>query len=55
MSASTKSFVKELGRLMTVETGDPREGAWLRQRLSLAIVRGNALCVIASARDLNIV
>ena len=49
---STKSFLKELGRLMTVETGDPREGAWLRQRLCLAIARGNALCITASAKEM---
>ena len=53
MSASTKVFLKELGRLMTAETGEPREGAWLQQRLSLAVVRGNALCICASAKDFN--
>ena len=53
MSASTKIFVKELGRLMTAETGEPREGAWLQQRLSLAVVRGNVLCICASAKDFN--
>ena len=51
LGQSTKSFLKELGRLMTIETGDAREGAWLRQRLSLAIVKGNALCITASAKE----
>ena len=50
---STKHFFKDLGRRMTVETGDPREGAWLRQRISIAIARGNAQCVITSAREFN--
>ena len=49
---STRTFLKELGRRMTSETGDSREGAWLRQRLSLAVVRGNAHCIIASAKDI---
>ena len=38
---------------MTAETGEPREGAWLQQRLNLAVVRGNALCICASAKDFN--
>ena len=48
---STRTFLKELGRRMASETGDIREGAWLRQRLSLAVARGNALCIVASAKD----
>ena len=36
-------FVAELGRRITAITGDSRETAFLRQRLSLAIQRGNAI------------
>ena len=37
------AFVAELGRRMTAVTGDPRETAFFRQRLSVAIQRGNAI------------
>ena len=51
LGSFTKTFLKDLSSLMTVETGDSREGAWLRQRMSLAVVRGNALCITASAKE----
>ena len=37
------AFVAELGRRMMAATGDPRETLCLRQRLSVAIQRGNAI------------
>ena len=43
-------FVVELGRRMTQVTGDRRELQWLWQRLSVAVVRGNAAAVLASGR-----
>ena len=36
-------FVSELGRLITLITGDTRETSYLRQRLSIAVQRGNAI------------
>ena len=48
---STMSFLKELGRKMATETGDKRESAWPRQRLSIAVARGNALSVTTSAKN----
>jgi hypothetical protein len=36
-------FIAQLGRRMTVVTGDRRETSFLRQRISIAIQRGNAL------------
>ena len=50
--AQTKTFLKDLGRKMSTETGDTRETAWLQQRLSIAVVRGNALCITAAAKHL---
>ena len=47
---STKSFIADLGRRITRETGDPREASWLRQRLCIAIARGNAQCILAAAK-----
>jgi hypothetical protein len=41
--AEANAFVSELGRRMRAVTGDPRETAFLRQRLSVAIQRGNAI------------
>ena len=39
------SFVHELGRLLAQTTGEPRSTAFLRQRLSIAIQRGNSVAV----------
>ena len=43
------AFVQDLGRRISARTGERRETAWLRQRLSIAIVRGNAASVLATA------
>jgi hypothetical protein len=40
-----KAFVIQLGRRITEVTGDVRETEYLRQRLSIAVQRGNALSV----------
>ena len=36
-------FVSELGRSITIITGDTRETSYLWQRLSIAVQRGNAI------------
>ena len=41
-------FVVQLGRLITRVTGDVRETDFLRQRLSIAIQRRNALAIRGS-------
>ena len=41
-------FVSELGRRLSVVTGDPRSKAFLKQKLSMAVQRGNALCISGS-------
>ena len=38
-------FVHELGVLLTQATGEPRSTSFLKQRLSVAIQRGNAAAV----------
>ena len=38
-----KNFVHELGRRISVVTSDDRETTYLKQRLSIAIQRGNAI------------
>ena len=41
----TMKFVKDLGRRIRSVTGDPREGEFLRQRLAVAVQRGNAISI----------
>ena len=45
---TSAKFVAELGRRVAAVTGDRRETQWLRQRLSMAIVRGNAASILAT-------
>ena len=42
-------LIKELGRRITSTTGERRETSWLWQRLSMAIIRGNAAAIRGSA------
>ena len=44
INAKALSFLGDLGRRMAAVTGDPREGAFLMQRLSVAIQRFNCVC-----------
>ena len=41
-------FLKELGRRLADNTQEPRAGYFLRQRLSVAIARGNAASILAA-------
>ena len=45
-----RSFVAELGRRISAVTGDLRETAFLRQRLSVAVQKGNAISCLGSLR-----
>ena len=40
------AFINDLGRRIADESGDPRSAAFLKQRLALAIQRGNAAVVL---------
>jgi len=40
-----EEFVRDLGRRIREKTGERRETEWLRQRISLAVVRGNAAAI----------
>ena len=42
-------FIKELGQRIAAMTGDRRETTWLWQRMSMAIIRGNAAAIRGSA------
>jgi len=41
-------FIRELGRRITTCTGDPRKTAFLLQRISVAIQRGNSIAFTGS-------
>ena len=42
------TFVSEVGRRLSVATGDPRSTAFLRQQIGIAVQRGNAMCITGS-------
>ena len=42
------ALVKELGRRIGIVKQEPRSTDWLRQRISLAIQRGNAFSILAT-------
>ena len=44
------TFLSDLGRRISTSTGDPRETAWLFQRVSIAVIRGNTMAVLLSSR-----
>ncbi len=44
MSSKALTFLNDLGRRIASVTGDQREGAFLFQRLSVAIQRFNSVC-----------
>ena len=48
LGKSSARFIAELGHRITGSTGDRRETHWLRQRLSIAVIRGNAASVLAT-------
>ena len=42
------SFITELGRRIAAVTGEPRSTAFLRQRIDVALQRGNAASVLGT-------
>ena len=42
------AFISEVGRRIAEATGDPRSAAFLKQRLALAVQRGNAAAVLGT-------
>jgi hypothetical protein len=51
--AEGQSFIREVGRRTTAITSDPRETAFLFQRLSLAVQRYNAICFAGTFQDVK--
>ena len=50
---STRNIVHEIGKRITDKTGDKRETLWLKQRLNIAIQKGNALSIISSVKHMT--
>ena len=48
---SSWAFLRTLGQRIQEQTGEKRSFAWLRQRLSIAVQRGNAACILESVPD----
>ena len=51
--SSTRNIVTEIGKRISEKTGEKRESLWLKQRLNIAVQRGNALSIISLAKHLN--
>ncbi|KAF0301453.1 Ubiquitin carboxyl-terminal hydrolase 37 [Amphibalanus amphitrite] len=45
----TRTLIRELGARLTAASGDKRETEWLWQRLSIAVMRGNATSVLLTS------
>ena len=46
---TTSKFIAEIGKRIAQRSGDKRETAWLRQRISIAIMRGNSSSILATS------
>lgn len=52
INSSGQALIEQLGRRMSTVSGDPREGAFLFQRLSITMQRYNALAIRGTFEDL---
>ena len=50
---STKNIIFEIGKRISEKTGEKRETMWLKQRLNIAIQKGNALSILSSAKHMT--
>ena len=50
---SSANIIREIGHRLRNATGEPRETSWLKQRLNIAVQRGNAITILASVRYLT--
>lgn len=51
---SSLQLVKDIGRRVSNATGDVRQAAWFKQRLGLAVQRGNAFSILVATREQQI-
>ena len=50
---TTKVIVSEIGKRISEKSGDARESMWLRQKLNIAIQRGNAISNLAKTNHMT--
>jgi len=48
MSSDAKLLISELGRRIALVTGEPRTASFLRQRIDVAMQRGNAAAILGT-------
>jgi len=48
------SLVSELGRRIAVITGEPRSASFLRQRIDVALQRGNAASIMGTLQQFQL-
>ena len=48
---STGAILRAIGRRLVEVTGEPREANWFRQKLAIAIQRGNAFSILSAGRE----
>ena len=49
----TFTFLQDLGRLASRQRSEPRETEWLFERISLAIIRGNAHAILSAGKGVS--
>ena len=54
LGPSTLRILLQLGKRITVHTGDKRETSWLFQRIFIAIIRGIAAAITVTGENLTI-
>ena len=50
---SSANIIREIGHRVRGATGEPRGISWLKQRLSIAVQRGNAVTIMSSIKHLT--
>ena len=48
---STGVIIRAIGRRLVEATGEPKEANWFRQKLAIAVQRGNAFSVLSAVRE----
>ena len=49
----TSKVIQEIGKRISEKTGEPRETNWLKQRLSIAVQRGNAISILSQSKHMT--
>ena len=48
---TTSLTLREIGRRLIEVTGEPRESLWFKQRIAIAVQRGNAVSILSAGRE----